>query len=113
MHENDNLQYLDDFENVLDEPSQRPILDIKIGKVKAGTRTSTVVLLACESTVYQCIDEGLTLKALLKQFGQDSRKLMDNSISIGAGNKSGASRGGIDSVDESDRVKIAFTVNPA
>lgn len=52
IYENDMLNSLDDFVQVLDVPSFRPVLEIKIGKVRVMGQTKTVTLIACESSIY-------------------------------------------------------------
>lgn len=110
MHENDNLNYLDDFVQVLDVPSLRPILEIKVQKVRISKTTKVVTLLACDSSIYQCVGEtSNTLKSILKEHGRNDRLLHDGSLSIDMKKR----HRGDEDIDESDRVKLHFTVNPS
>ena len=111
MHEDDNLNSLDDFVQVFDVPSTRPILDIKVGKIRTMGRLKTLTMCACDSTIYQCVgDSSATLKSTLALFGQNEKLLHENSLSIDGRRKA---RGDDEETDESDRVKVHFTVNPS
>lgn len=109
MVENDSLNYLDDFVQVLDVPSLRPILEIKVQRVRLNKKTKTVALLACDSSIYQCVGESTqTLKSILIEHGKNEKLLHDGSLSIDMKKRQRGEEG-----DESDRVKLHFTVNPS